>query len=186
MWMTDEHHVRRVIHDFDERGMSSLDAEYRGGRPRRITDADRRQMVAVAGARPDTRGVALTRWSLPRLADHLSEQGVLRSARRSSLQLRGARPDAVRLDRLVGSIRGVAARRVTRRGPRRLAGGADGRACGGGRDGDRRRDARACGRRDRRARLARGVAHAGASCAPRSMPAPSSCGSVAAPPLRAS
>jgi hypothetical protein len=33
MWMTDEHHVRRVIHDFSERGMASLDPEYGGGRP---------------------------------------------------------------------------------------------------------------------------------------------------------
>ncbi len=33
MWMTDEHHVRRVIHDFNERGMASLDPEYRGGVP---------------------------------------------------------------------------------------------------------------------------------------------------------
>jgi transposase len=77
MWMTDESHVRRVIHDFNERGMASLDPEYRGGRPRRITDENRRAVVAVAGARPDGQGVALTRWSLPRLADHLVEQGVL-------------------------------------------------------------------------------------------------------------
>jgi transposase len=77
MWMTDESHVRRVIHDFNERGMASLDPEYRGGRPRRITDENRRAVVAVAGARPDSQGVALTRWSLPRLADHLVELGVL-------------------------------------------------------------------------------------------------------------
>jgi transposase len=77
MWMTDESHVRRVIHEFNERGMASLDPEYRGGRPRRITSEQRRQAVAVAGARPDTQGVALTRWSLPRLADHLAEIGLL-------------------------------------------------------------------------------------------------------------
>jgi transposase len=77
MWMTDESHVRRVIHDFNERGMASLDPEYGGGRPRRITDADRRKAVAVAGARPDSQGVPLTRWSLPRLADHLAEQGIV-------------------------------------------------------------------------------------------------------------
>lgn len=77
MWMTDESHVRRVIHDFNERGMTSLDPDYRGGRPRRITDENRRAVVAVAGARPDSQGVALTRWSLPRLADHLVERGVL-------------------------------------------------------------------------------------------------------------
>jgi transposase len=77
MWMTDESHVRKVIHDFNKRGMASLDPEYRGGRPRRITDEQRRQAVAVAGARPDAQGAPLTRWSLPRLADHLGEQGIL-------------------------------------------------------------------------------------------------------------
>jgi transposase len=77
MWMTDESHVRKVIHDFNERGMASLDPEYRGGRPRRITDEQRRQAVAVAGARPDSQGAPLTRWSLPRLADHLAEHDVV-------------------------------------------------------------------------------------------------------------
>src|SRR3954454_24029804 len=77
MWMTDESHVRKVIHDFNERGMASLDPEYRGGRARRITSEQRRQAVAVAGARPDAQGAPLTRWSLPRLADHLAEQGVV-------------------------------------------------------------------------------------------------------------
>jgi transposase len=77
MWMTDESHVRKVIHDFNERAMASLDPDYRGGRPRRITEPERRQVVAVAGARPDSQGIALTRWSLPRLADHLGEAGVL-------------------------------------------------------------------------------------------------------------
>src|SRR4051812_7995540 len=77
MWMTDESHVRRVIHDFNERGMASLDPDYRGGRPRRITSQQRRQAVAVAGARPDHQGVALTRWSLPRLADHLAQTQVV-------------------------------------------------------------------------------------------------------------
>ena len=77
MWMTDESHVRRVIHDFNERGMASLDPEYRGGRPRRITDEQRRQAVSLAGARPDSQGAPLTRWSLPRLADHLAEQSIV-------------------------------------------------------------------------------------------------------------
>jgi transposase len=77
MWMTDERHVRRVIDEFNERGMASLDPEYRGGRPRRITDEQRRRAVAVAGARPDTQGAPLTRWSLPRLADHLAEHAIV-------------------------------------------------------------------------------------------------------------
>lgn len=76
MWLTDESHVRKVIHDFNERGLDSLDPDYRGGRPRRITAAQRARIVAVAGVRPDIQGVPLTRWSLPRLAAHLQGQGL--------------------------------------------------------------------------------------------------------------
>src|SRR5271167_1794559 len=71
---SDESHVRKVIHAFNERGFQSLDPEWRGGRPRRITDTERERIVAVAGARPDSMGVALTRWSLRRLSAHLQEQ----------------------------------------------------------------------------------------------------------------
>src|SRR5947209_19825501 len=37
MWLTDESHVRKVIHEFNEEGFDSLRPDYRGGRPRRIT-----------------------------------------------------------------------------------------------------------------------------------------------------
>jgi transposase len=76
MWQTDESHVRKVIHEFNERGLDSLDPDYRGGRPRRITAAQRARIVAVAGARPDTQGVPLTRWSLPRLSAYLAGEGI--------------------------------------------------------------------------------------------------------------
>jgi transposase len=74
---TDESHVRKVIHDFNERGFSSLDPEPRGGRPRRITDEQRARIIAVAGARPETLGVPATRWSLRRLARYLREQKIV-------------------------------------------------------------------------------------------------------------
>jgi transposase len=74
MWLTDESHVRKVIHEFNEEGFDSLRPEYRGGRPRRITPTERKRMVAVAGARPDTQGVPLTRWSLDRLSAHLAAE----------------------------------------------------------------------------------------------------------------
>jgi transposase len=77
MWMTDESHVRKVIHDFNERGMASLDPEPRDGRPRRITDEQRASIIAVAGARPETLGVPATRWSLKRLARYLRAQGIV-------------------------------------------------------------------------------------------------------------
>jgi transposase len=72
MWQTDESHVRKVIKEFNERGLDSLRPNFRGGRPRRITEAERERIVAVAGARPDIQGVPLTRWSLRELAAHLA------------------------------------------------------------------------------------------------------------------
>jgi len=74
---TDESHVRKVIHAFNERGFASLDPEPRGGRPRRITDEQRARIISVAGARPDTLGVPATRWSLVRLARYLREQQIV-------------------------------------------------------------------------------------------------------------
>lgn len=76
MWRTDPSWVRKVIHDFNERGMDSLHPRYRGGRPRRITTEQRQRIVSVAGARPDAQGVPLTRWSLPRLSRHLAGEGI--------------------------------------------------------------------------------------------------------------
>ena len=74
--LTDESHVREVIHAFNERGFDSLTPNWRGGRPRRLTDETRARIVAVAGARPDLQGVPLTRWSLRRLARHLACEGI--------------------------------------------------------------------------------------------------------------
>jgi hypothetical protein len=56
-------------HAFNEEGFGSLDPDYRGGRPKKTTPVQRDRIVAVARARPDTQGVALTRRSLPKLRD---------------------------------------------------------------------------------------------------------------------
>jgi hypothetical protein len=56
MWRTDPSWVRKVIHEFNERGMDSLRPRYRGGRPRRVTAEQRQRIVRVTGARPDHRG----------------------------------------------------------------------------------------------------------------------------------
>ena len=76
MWDTDPSWVRKVIHEFNERGMDSLRPRYRGGRPRRITTDQRLRIVSVAGARPDHQGVPLTRWSLPRLSVYLADHDI--------------------------------------------------------------------------------------------------------------
>ena len=76
MLLTDESHVRRVIHEFNLDGWESLRPRTGGGRPRRISTDEEARIVAVAGARPDTLGVPYTRWSLPKLSRYLQEQGI--------------------------------------------------------------------------------------------------------------
>jgi transposase len=87
---SDESHVRKVIHAFNEQGFSSLDPDYRGGRPKKTTPEQRDRIVAVARARPDTQGVALTRWSLTKLADHLAGIDVVLCAETLRQMLRAA------------------------------------------------------------------------------------------------
>src|SRR3954462_1871627 len=70
MARTDESHVRKVIHAFNEQGFGSLDPDYRGGRRKKPPPERRDRITGVARARPDTQGVALTRWSLAKLSEH--------------------------------------------------------------------------------------------------------------------
>jgi transposase len=77
LYLTDADHVRKVIHAFNQQGFGSLDPDYRGGRPKKTTLVQRDRVVAVARARPDTQGVALTRWSIGKLARHLGEQQIV-------------------------------------------------------------------------------------------------------------
>jgi transposase len=76
MLLTDESHVRKVIHDFNRYGFESLRPHLGGGRPRRISTEDEQRIVAVAGARPDTLGVPYTRWSLAKLSRYLTGHGL--------------------------------------------------------------------------------------------------------------
>src|SRR3989454_6505589 len=76
MLLTDESHVRKVIHDFNQHAFESLRPRFGGGRPRRILTDDEQRIVAVAGARPDTLGVPYTRWSLSKLSRYVRGQGI--------------------------------------------------------------------------------------------------------------
>jgi transposase len=89
---SDESHVRKVIHAFNEQGFSWLDPDYRGGRPKKTTPEQRDRIVAVARAppRPDTQGIALTRWSLTKLAEHLAGLDVVLCAEALRQALRAA------------------------------------------------------------------------------------------------
>jgi transposase len=87
---SDESHVRKVIHAFNERGFSSLDPDYRGGRPKKTTPVQRDRIISIARARPDTQGGPLTRWSLPKLKLHLEGMGIDVSAETLRQTLIGA------------------------------------------------------------------------------------------------
>ena len=82
--------MRKVIHAFNEQGFGSLDPDYRGGRPKKTTPEQRDRIIAVARARPDTQGVALTRWSLAKLAEHLAGLGIVLSEEALRQTLRAA------------------------------------------------------------------------------------------------
>jgi len=69
---TSEDRVREMIHRFNDKGMSSLDPQWAGGRPRRITTDDEAFIVATATARPEALGQPFTRWSLRKLVAYLA------------------------------------------------------------------------------------------------------------------
>jgi transposase len=70
---TSEDRVREMIHRFNDKGMASLDPQWAGGRPRRITTDDETFIVATASARPEALGQPFTRWSLRKLSAFLAD-----------------------------------------------------------------------------------------------------------------
>lgn len=70
--------VRDVIHAFNERGLAALDPRWAGGRPRLISHDDETFIVATGTTRPVKLGKPFTRWSVRKLADHLTRNPVRR------------------------------------------------------------------------------------------------------------
>ncbi|MCY1141467.1 IS630 family transposase [Actinoplanes sp. Pm04-4] len=68
----DEDTIRQVIHRFNETGMASLDPQWAGGRPRLISPDEETFIVTTANTRPEALGRPFTRWSVRKLAEHLS------------------------------------------------------------------------------------------------------------------
>jgi len=83
---TDENQVRRVIAEFNADGLGSLRPPTGGGRPRRIDDAAREKIRAVALARPRDLGEPGTRWSLTTLRRYLVRQRIVSSISKEHLR----------------------------------------------------------------------------------------------------
>jgi transposase len=83
---TDENQVRRVIWEFNVDGMASLRPPMGAGRPRRIDDAAREKIRAIALARPRDLGEPGTRWSLTTLRRYLVRRRVVATVSKEHLR----------------------------------------------------------------------------------------------------
>lgn len=83
---TDESQVRRVVGEFNADGLASLRPPIGGGRPRKIDDAAREQIRAIALARPRDVGEPGTRWSLTTLRRYLIRKRVVASISKEHLR----------------------------------------------------------------------------------------------------
>lgn len=72
---TSSDRVREMIHRFNDEGMQSLDPQWAGGRPRRITTDDEAFIVATANTRPEKLGRPFTRWSIRKLVAYVGDNG---------------------------------------------------------------------------------------------------------------
>jgi len=70
---TSQDRVREMIHRFNDLGMRSLDPQWAGGRPRRITTDDEKFIVDTARTRPEKLGQPFTRWSIRKLVGFLGQ-----------------------------------------------------------------------------------------------------------------
>lgn len=71
--------VREIIHAFNDSGMDALRPRWSGGRPRTITDEQRRGIVDVAKTRPQLLKEPYTRWSLVKLRDYLIRKRIVKT-----------------------------------------------------------------------------------------------------------
>lgn len=69
--------VRDVIHNFNADGFNSLYPKYAGGRPKKFTLPERREIKKIAKSTPVEHGLPFSTWSLTKLAEFLVAEGVV-------------------------------------------------------------------------------------------------------------
>src|SRR5215510_3429086 len=80
-------YVRTVIRAFNESGFAALDPKWSGGRPRTIGEQVRREICLLARCCPRDLGLAVSTWSLAKLAEYLASAGIGRISRESIRQI---------------------------------------------------------------------------------------------------
>jgi transposase len=74
---TSEDHVRDVIHNFNTDGFAALYPKYKGGRPKKFTLRERREITKIAKSTPGEHDLPFSTWSLSKLAEFLVAEGVV-------------------------------------------------------------------------------------------------------------
>ncbi|WP_248811619.1 IS630 family transposase [Frankia sp. AgPm24] len=96
---TSEDRVRDVIHNFNADGFDSLYPKYAGGRPRKFTLPERREIKKIAKSRPSEHQLPFSTWSLTKLAEFLVAEGVVDDISHEGLRVL-LREDGVSFQRL--------------------------------------------------------------------------------------
>jgi len=69
--------VRDVVHNFNTDGFDSLYPKYAGGRPKKFTLPERREIKKIAKSTPVEHDLPFSTWSLTKLAEFLVAEGVV-------------------------------------------------------------------------------------------------------------
>jgi len=74
-----EHHVRAIIQEVNQRGLSALEPKPRSGRPTEFTEDDKAFIAETAKCPPDLLGCPFKRWSLEKLREYLVAEKIVSS-----------------------------------------------------------------------------------------------------------
>jgi len=81
-----EGYVRTLIHGFNKDGFSSLEPRYGGGRPAKIGEEQKAEIIELALMPPGVLGLPFTSWSLSKLRQCLLRRGTVKGISRERLR----------------------------------------------------------------------------------------------------
>ncbi len=69
--------LRKWIHRFNEKGCKGLETVRSGGRRQRFSPGQRETIIKLAQTKPRELGLNFSRWTLHKLADHVTNRGIV-------------------------------------------------------------------------------------------------------------